>query len=175
MVKTAFSRRSSRRRRRWRDFSKEPPEAVSLADGIDAVLRGLGANEEQMRLLHLWECWPYVLGEALAPVALPLGHRNATLLVGCEDNMLLQELRFQQSEILDRVNAFMGEPFFTDMKVSLLLGKSGLQGRAPRPPENRNTATAPAVPEATGRYLADMDPASPVARCYALFAAARRP
>ena len=175
MVKTGFSRTSSRRRRRWRNFSEPSPEAVSLAEGIDAVLRDLGANEEQMRLVHLWECWPYVLGDDLASVALPLGHRHSTLLIGCEDTMLLQEIRFQQDEILDRVNAFMAGPFFTDMKVSLLLGKRVLQGQAARPSDNRKTAIAPVVPEATGRYLGDMDPASPVARCYALFAAARRP
>lgn len=141
---------------------------------LDGVLRGLGSSPDQARLSLLWRHWETVMGAELAPLARPLGHRDVTLLVGADDAMSLQELHLQSDEILERVNAFMEKPFFRTVKVSLILGKAELDG-----PLRRAAAFEEACPPlprsaADGRYLATMDPGSPVARAYARFAARRR-
>ena len=85
--------------------------------------------------------------------------------------MLAQELHLMADEILERVNAFMEQPFFNAIKVSLLMGKAGLDKTAV-PKHTAAQVPKPAKPEppkAHGLYLEAMDPTSPVARAYARF------
>lgn len=171
------------RRQPWRDKRELTPEEreqrrktgpLTSERVLDGVLRGLGSSPDQARLSLLWRHWEIVMGPGIAPLARPLGHRDAMLLVGADDAMSLQELHLQSDEILERVNAFMEKPFFRTVKVSLILGKTELDG-----PLRRAAAfeeDCPPLPRsaADGRYLGGMDPESPVARAYARFAARRR-
>ena len=141
---------------------------------LDGVLRGLGSSPDQARLSLLWRHWETVMGAELAPLARPLGHRDDVLLVGADDAMSLQELHLQNDEILERVNAFMEKPFFRTVKVSLILGKAELDGPLRRAAAFEEACPPPPRSAADGRYLGGMDPASPVARAYARFAARRR-
>ena len=116
------------------------------------------------------------MGADLGMLARPLGHHRDLLLIGAEDAMLAQELHLMSGELLERANAFMEEPFFGGVKVSLLMGKAGLDVTARKPlPEDGQGWRAPRryMPEpvqASGTFLGRMDPASPVARAYARFA-----
>ena len=87
--------------------------------------------------------------------------------------MLAQELHLMAAEMLERVNAFMEQPFFSAIKVSLLMGKAGLDKAATRKTASAHKpaprARAPEPLCADGVYLEAMDPASPVARAYARF------
>ena len=149
---------------------KQPREGRAHAAGsvLDALLARLG-KPEQARLARLWQNWSMVMGPDIAPLAWPLGHRNSTLLVGGEDAMVMQELSMLAGEMLERANAFMDAPFFTDVKVSLALGKNPLDSIA-AVPETRPRPVLEIGPPPTGSHLAEMDPQSPVARCYARFA-----
>lgn len=138
---------------------------------LDALLAALG-KPEQARLARLWQNWTMVMGPEIAPLAWPLGHRNGTLLVGGEDAMVMQELSMLVGEMLERANAFMDGQFFTEVKVSLALGKTPLDAVAG--PSEPRAAPVPEIPRPTGSRLEEMDPRSPVARCYARFAG-RRP
>ena len=116
------------------------------------------------------------MGPDLGMLARPLGHHRDLLLIGAEDAMLAQELHLMSGELLERANAFMEEPFFGGVKVSLLMGKAGLDVTARKPlAEDEQGWRAPRryVPEpvlANGTFLGRMNPASPVARAYARFA-----
>jgi hypothetical protein len=80
--------------------------------------------------------------------------------------MVMQELAMMREEILERANAFMDERFFTDVRVSLGMGKRPLDGLMPPPSRGR----APEIiPKLDGSALRDADPDSPAARCYAAF------
>lgn len=150
---------------------------VPATDVLASVLAGLGAapgqGEERERLRQLWLNWSMVMGPELAPLARPLGHHHDLLLIGAEDAMLAQELHLMADELLERVNAFMERPFFSAVKVSLQMGKPGLD-KAAKP---QNACGAPGVgslprlerARARGAFLEAMDPASPVARAYARF------
>ena len=171
-------RRDARRdRREWTQEEKEQRRKtgpLAAERVLDGVLRGLGSSPDQARLSLLWRHWELVMGEELAPLARPLGHRDAVLLVGADDAMSLQELHLQNDEILERVNAFMEKPFFRAVKVSLILGKAELDGPLRRAADFEEAIQPLPRSAADGRHLAAMDPASPVARAYARFAARRR-
>ena len=162
---------------RKKDKNAEP---IAAGDVLASVLAGLGVEPGQAqarhRLAHLWENWSMVMGPDLGMLARPLGHHRDLLLIGAEDAMLAQELHLMSGELLERANAFMEEPFFGGVKVSLLMGKAGLDVTARKPlAEDEQGWRAPRryMPEpvlANGTFLGRMDPASPVARAYARFA-----
>ncbi len=136
----------------------------SMADALTAFLDKRGGGE---RLLHarLWEHWEMVMGPELACLGVPLGQRKETLLIGAPDSMAAQELAMQAGEILERVNAFMDRPCFSKVQVELMMGRTDLSRHAPAA---RPVPPPPAFPkpERLGGLAGQMDPASPVARCY---------
>lgn len=161
--------------------------ALSLGEALAALLEAMGGTPERAGLQHLWDNWETALGAELAALAMPLGQRagrpssragdreGATLLLGAEDAMLMQELRFRGDEILARVNAFLGHPHFAAVQVSLPLGKSAPERSRQRAADAASAPQEPGeeAPALSGVFLRAMDPDSPVARCYARFA--RRP
>ena len=157
-------------------------QPVPVVEVMASVLAGLGAapgqGEGRARLQQLWLNWEMVMGPDLAPLARPMGHHHDLLLIGAEDAMLAQELHLMAGEMLERVNAFMEQPFFSAIKVSLLMGKAGLDKAATRKTASADKPVprlrAPEPPCADGVYLEAMDPASPVARAYARFIRRRR-
>ncbi len=115
-------------------------------------------------LLQLWKNWSMVMGPDLAQNARPLGHRGDVLLVGGDDPCAVQELTYAVPEILERVNAFMAEDRFTRVELHLMFGKTALD--APRAAPAFRTETPPR-PQGLGAL--DLDPSSPVGRCYAAY------
>lgn len=156
---------------RKRDPNKKTyPQDVQtvLGQWMSALDRNAGQSA-QGRLVRLWQHWDMVMGPQLAPIAWPLGHRGTVLLVGAEDAMLMQELSMQTEEILERVNAFIDEALFTEVRVSLALGKNPLNGSLAVPPP-RVRPVLERGPAPSGRYLDLMNSDSAVAKCYARFA-----
>lgn len=184
---SALGRRKAvgiRRLREGRQSFEDAP--FVLADAMKALLQSMGGTPERAGLQNLWDNWEAAIGDELASLAQPLGHHaarfrenekgldgqspGAVLLIGVEDAMLLQELRFRSEEILARANAFLGNAYFVEVRFSLPLGRR----KAPRTrrtdfqPANQAKEAEAAI--ASGVFLKDMDSASPVARCYARFA-----
>ena len=140
--------------------------AKKLVSAREAVERLLRRYPRKARLARLWQNWSMVMGPELAPIAWPLGERKGALLIGGEDAMVMQELVMMRDEFLERANAFMDERFFTDVHVSLSLGKRPLDGLTT--PSSR--VRGPKIlPKLDGSALHGADPDSPAARCYAAF------
>lgn len=145
----------------------------SAEEALTSFLRKKG-HETSIFLARLWECWDMVMGQELASLAIPLGRRGTTLIVGGEDAMALQELSMQKKEMLERANAFTGafldEPAFTRVQVEHLMGREGL---------NRPRAFAPVKmppsplsrPANLGRLAGVLDPEGAVGKCYAAYLA----
>lgn len=171
-------RPQARRRLRSRRGQTGAPQGV--AEGLAALLESMGGTRERAGLQRLWDNWETALGDELAALALPLGHKaprragagnaggGAILLLAAEDAMLLQELSLRSCEILERVNGFLGQAYFGEVKVSLALGRSApVRSRAPAKAPARGVSGGGTL--ARGIYLEGMDQDSPVARCYARF------
>ena len=140
--------------------------AKKLVSAHEAVERLLHRYPHKVRLTSLWRHWSMVMGPELAPLAWPLGERKGVLLVGGEDAMAMQELVMMRDEMLERANAFMDERIFTEVHVSLSLGKRPLDGLTPPPTRER---VPKILPKLDGSALRWADPDSPAARCYAAF------
>lgn len=141
--------------------ARSRPAPLAFSDALQGWLSSKGREPRQDHLEQLWKNWSMVMGPDLAPLAHPLGHRDGLLLVGGEDHFILQELTYATPEILERVNAFMDEPFFQKVELHLLFGKTPLN-------LTRATRVAPPPPPPRPARLGGLrlDPASPVARCY---------
>ena len=142
-----------------------PTRQDGLAGRIIEKLAQDSGQEVQFRLVELWNNWKIVMGP-LAGLAVPLGHRGKKLIIAAEDNMAQQELTFCTDEILARANSFLEEPYFTECQVKLRLGQKDLLNREEAP-----CIRPPGKAAASGVWLSEMDPGSPVARCYRAFAA----
>lgn len=173
--------------RAWRRGRRASPDAGEpLGEGLRALLAAMGGTPGRAGLQHLWDNWEAVLGAELAELVRPLGHHagrkeagagipdgegeGAVLLLGAEDAMLLQELHFRGEEILARVNGFLGHVYFSEVRVQLPLGRNAPVRTRRREKMTQRNDAEPARQGPSGIFLAAMDSASPVARCYARFA-----
>ncbi len=140
------------------------PESIRIA--LERFLTRIG-KPEQVLLTRLWQHWAMVMGDEITSLAWPLGSKNRTLIVGGEDAMSMQEISYMHHEILERANAFMGNEYFTDVKVRLSLDKTPLDmASLPRTIERVHLTSSVKL---SGKYLDSMPEDSPVARCYALY------
>jgi len=110
-------------------LAEREERVCSSAEGWRLLLCRLG-GQEQEKLLSLWKNWDHIMGEEVAALGRPLGHKEhtgyRTLNIGADNSMALQELSLRSPEILERANAALDSEFFTEVKVSLLQGQSGL-------------------------------------------------
>ena len=90
---------------------------------VGRVLSGLG-RQEDLDCVRLWRSWEEVLGPQLASMARPLGRRSQgkfrTLVLGMDDPIVGQELKFFESQILERINNFLGRKMFDKLAFELL-------------------------------------------------------
>lgn len=133
---------------------------------LSAHPKGAASN-----LVELWRHWEMVMGSQLASLAFPLGARGEILLVGAEDNFVLQELSFMAPEILERANAFMESEAFSKVEFSLLQGRATLDAALPRIDNENETAYLPVhkpvskpAPGRLGKL--DIEPDSPLGKIY---------
>ncbi|MBP3730578.1 MAG: DUF721 domain-containing protein [Mailhella sp.] len=150
------------RRFAGRDLSCRTGTLSCLSDGLSGWLAAHGMDKKHMLLTQLFQSWASVLGDDLCRAAHPLGHRNATLLIGCDDSCAMQELSYAAPEILAKVNDFMQEDFFQKVELHLCAEEESLQkqkitqipAKPPRPQQPKNI----------GQLKLPAD--SPVAACY---------
>lgn len=137
---------------------------ISLQELLGRFLEEHG-EEVNTRLIHLWENWDMVMGEELAPICYPLGHKDRTLIVGAEDNMMQQELSYYAFEILERVNAFVNEEYFNKVRVELLMGKAPMD--VVSLPKAKDSGPEPLRrPKNLGKLVGKLNPESPVTKAY---------
>lgn len=136
-----------------------------------ASLFSEGTHSRQRSIAALWKNWQSVLGEDLAPLALPMGHKEQQIIIGAEDNMAMQELMLQTPEILERINAFIGEEAFAKVKVVLLLGQRPLNPERPQRIVTPLCPKLPPRPPGLGRLRGEMNPESFVTECYEAYLA----
>ncbi len=146
-------------------------EMRSAESGLVTYLEKLNKNEslDQRLLSRLWEHWSMVMGPMLTDVAQPLGVRDRTIIIGGEDNFILQELAYLRQEILERVNAFIDKPYFEKVELLLTLERSRLDRPPVIQPSTRQRQAPERPPSLVCAPLPGADPDSPVSRCHAAY------
>ena len=75
----------------------------SVGDIIPAVMRILGL-EDRMDEGRLVREWSLVVGDLLASKSCPLDIKSGTLTIEVRDNSWMQEIRFHQKRIIEKIN-----------------------------------------------------------------------
>ncbi|WP_291320076.1 DUF721 domain-containing protein [Desulfonatronospira sp.] len=116
--------------------------------------------------VKICENWRRIVGAELADLASPVGRKKRTLILGAQDSIVIQEVTFQQEELLRRVNDFCGVVLFDNLRIELLKGRTPLD--APLV-QNTGTGLEPRRPKQLGGLLDAFPKGSAIARCYAKY------
>jgi predicted nucleic acid-binding Zn ribbon protein len=84
-------------------------EVSSLRQALERSLRDLGL-QKRLKTEQLTVLWPKIVGPIVAKVAYPAQFRSGTLFIDVADSVWMQELKFQEAELIERLNAALGEP-----------------------------------------------------------------
>ena len=96
----------------------------SVGDIIPAVMRMLGL-EGRMDEGRLVREWPAIVSELLASKSVPLGLRKGVLTVEVRDNSWMQEIRFHQNRILDKIRERFPDLGVTSIRFRMEREKDG--------------------------------------------------
>jgi predicted nucleic acid-binding Zn ribbon protein len=94
---------------------RRAPRSLSFA--LERVTAGL---EPATTLGRVQGCWAEAVGERLARVAQPVSERDGVVTLACEDAMWANELELLGPDLLEKVNAALG-----DASVAQLRFKAG--------------------------------------------------
>lgn len=68
-------------------------------------------------LFPLWKEWNNVIEESIATYIYPIGTKKRTLLVGTRDSSSFQEIHYYKQILIDSINTFLKQDYFTDVLV----------------------------------------------------------
>jgi hypothetical protein len=93
-------------------------EIPRLKTALDRTLRDLGLDK-RLRAEQVSALWPQIVGPAVAKIACPGPVRNGTLFIEVVDHLWMQELKFQEREVVERLNVALGEPLVRRLFIQL--------------------------------------------------------
>lgn len=85
----------------------------SLAFALERVTTAL---EPATTLARVQGCWAHAVGEVVSSEAQPVSERDGVVSVACRSSVWAQELELLGPELLDKVNAALGEPAVTGLR-----------------------------------------------------------
>jgi hypothetical protein len=84
-------------------------ELSSLKKALERSFHDLGL-QKRLKIEQMTVLWPKIVGSSVAKIASPTQFRTGTLFIDVADSVWIQELKFQEGELINRVNAALGEP-----------------------------------------------------------------
>lgn len=115
-------------------------EISSLRKALGQAVRDLGL-QKRLKTEQLTVLWPQLVGPTVAKVAYPAYFRSGTLFIDVADSVWIQELKFREGELIERLNDAIGERLVQRLFLQLARTKPPTFGRQ----QEAQTAT-PAVP-----------------------------
>jgi predicted nucleic acid-binding Zn ribbon protein len=91
---------------------------------LDQVLRRLGVPE-QVDVARLVETWEDLAGEPWGSRSRPVGLNGGELVVEVDDGSIATLLKYQQKNLLERLERRFGTPVATSVKIRVSRGKKG--------------------------------------------------
>ena len=76
-------------------------------------------REKGGRLDRIGACWPAVVGDLVGAHTVPEALKGSLLLVRVDAAPWAQEMRFMKADIIDRLNAALGEAWILDIKFKV--------------------------------------------------------
>ena len=72
-----------------------------------------------LRTYSIWGAWREIVGEAVAGQTQPRAVRNGILFIDVSHSTWVQQLQFLKPTLLEKINAFLGEPHIQDIRFKL--------------------------------------------------------
>jgi hypothetical protein len=132
-------------------------EIPSLRRVLERSLRDLGL-ERRLKTEQLTTLWPEIVGPSVANISRPAQLRHGTLFIDVADHVWMQELKFQEGELIGRLNAALREPLVRRLFFRLAR-LTRVDPGSPREPETPPPAATPLDPQqelALEREVADV-------------------
>ncbi len=133
---------------------------------VESLLRRANRGRNWRPYL-IWTCWDEVVGANIARRAQPERFADGVLVVHVESHSWLQELQMMRPQIIEHLNARLGEPVVRD--IAFVAGRL-----TPRPPEATPRPVTATVETATVELPEIKDPALAAAFARLNVARARR-
>lgn len=97
---------------------------------------GKSPLSDQFLRWKLWRFWPQVVGETLGGICEPVGFERGRLYVWVKSSTRMQEIRFFEETLKDKVNAYVGRTWAHHIKFTL--DRRGIPKEAEATPEFRD-------------------------------------
>jgi hypothetical protein len=124
-----------------------------LRDILEETVDALGLRE-RLRAIRALLHWEEIVGKTVAAAAQPESLKEGKVFIAVKSSAWIQELRFQQQTILQRLNEYAGAPIFSELVFRVK-------------PRSRKTSTAPMPSQASPVVEPELDAAT-IARLHRL-------
>ena len=85
---------------------------------LESTLKGLEVDA-QLKAYSIWGAWREIVGESLADQTQPRAIRNRILFMDVSHSTWIQQLQFLKPKLLEKINAFLGEPLLQDIRFRM--------------------------------------------------------
>ena len=85
---------------------------------LESTLKGLEVDS-QLKAYSIWGAWREIVGEAVADQTQPRSIRNRILFMDVSHPTWIQQLQFLKPKLLEKINAFVGEPLLQDIRFRM--------------------------------------------------------
>jgi hypothetical protein len=94
---------------------KKPKTIRSI---LENTIKSLEINVP-MKTYSIWGAWKEIVGESVASQTQPRSIRNRILFIDVSHPTWIQQLQFLKPTLLEKVNAFLGQPLIDDIRFRL--------------------------------------------------------
>ncbi|MGQ9647837.1 MAG: DciA family protein, partial [Thermodesulfobacteriota bacterium] len=85
---------------------------------LDQTLKSLEIDVP-LKAHSIWHPWKEIVGESVALHAQPRSIRNRILFIDVSHSTWIQQLQFLKSTLIEKINAYLGEPLIEDIRFRL--------------------------------------------------------
>lgn len=85
---------------------------------LDQTLRALEIDVP-LKAHAIWGAWKEIVGESVALHAQPRSIHNRILFLNVSHSTWIQQLQFLKSTLIEKINAYLGEPLIEDIRFKL--------------------------------------------------------
>lgn len=100
---------------------KKPKSELMPASKVLQTLLGNGKSALSDHFLRwkLWRFWEQVVGPSLGKECEPVGYERGRLYIWVKSSVRMQEVRFFEAELTEKINKFLGQKWVRQMRFTL--------------------------------------------------------
>ena len=99
---------------------KKPGELLPASNVLQSVLgNGKSALSDQFLRWKIWRMWSQIVGPTLGKFCEPVGYERGRLIIWVKSSARMQEIRFFEATLKDKVNQHVGRDWVTHIRFTL--------------------------------------------------------